>query len=1486
MGVGPSAFSSDAKFRFKVFVTSIYKKDEAGNYVFDEEALSKLKSYAAHNPERIPRICRKISKIMHQHLTHSPPQVQRVLISVKAMYALIADAEAVDAFVPHVIEMVAQLFAMKRYPYYMSGADLITVLCMKLVKTNAHTNTRRLLKDNGARLLPHLHHMIGSTTLLHDSLESPPSGSNARSPMASAARAGQTTSPAAREQCEEDPHLHLTYDPALSRNAALLSGGLTAIGNLAFCVPDMAQDLMGRKTLKIIVRHILHTVRHGVYLQKATHNGGLDAPLTSPLQSHLPNFLPTPADRPRTESTAVFTSEETSEQEQMMLVVQRSALHALRALASAVPASWVDALIRMVLECFEEDGPEGAWRLHAAVDLIFHALARSLELQSQRLGMSLCTAVAYVIFLGKAQLQVPPSSPVLRRSRSAGHPLGPFSVGTEAHGEDPLQQGETLHSFGAQQDSAFSSRPDSTRSGFLPAMAAAAAAAAASARPPVLPEEIPKAFASPAALGGLLRALHQCLLVIPMTGTRPHVFLGAIQVLLVETPFLANHAPEALSPSHAPNSLAQHLPASPDEPVQLTSSVFLDGHQRPSIAQGSPRQQYAFQTSEGSLTSSQPFDVVVISLTTALLAAIHSQQNYPALHLILSFLAETCSETLLGRSTSSSSTGSGKPKGGRRVRMFMLRLLQSTAAYFRVIPDAQRRDVDLFVGISPTLYDLRQTRTLALATSIVCQLLAGRPPTRWILPCSTGRDAQDEKQPTTTIAVQPPSSVSLPARDEIKKSRSVLSASNQSSAPTALHTSLLDVQRAQEWILFLCHARREDVTPRLLVELGNVLSSYMAGYGAQAIPFVLRLAWNLYVRYGGCCVDDVNHSKEDRNEEEVVREASEELHKNSEQNRAWQQFVVAILAHVGVVFEIDPLIEYTAGIWEQKRIQGELSHCLSKELKTSWTAETDGLENRFVECGLKLAVPPPGSPGGSAHALLWRGDKPLSELDPPSTPSSPHQGAQTAAVRLSFIHIARLLAHTPREDIEGVFGCVVIQEEDEETLVEAIVVRCFSTAAMEESEAEAAAAATRGEPSPHSSEPPPQAACPNNGVPHLSSPASPTTPVGAVASNGAGHATLGTVHSGISNSANQLTSMEYLVLVEELANSAHRRRQAAPVREEMRDNNASSSRSEFQAAPSYPLGDGKKVKFALGDRDQIRKTLVSYDKKDLSQLVRSAADAGGPAVRNADAQIPTNKIEQLFRYYDVDPLASLFDLGLFVPPADRVAARVAATAAAASAAARTDTDGDTSCRIDPLSSPALHSPRTRLRLRLSVADEEEEEAEEEGLDPLKVAARLPGRGPSPSAVESAGRPFGPSGSTGNFSSDGALSPSSQLPPQGPLKGSGRGLAGSGSSGFPPAAPSGGSLQRSVSRSNSVQVHDFSTPRRSAAGLRHSRSRGAATTMWPDTLDKTAVLAAMQAVEGDGAAAGAGGAVDGTWVSQLPMWQYLKHTEANDTTDMH
>lgn len=490
-------------------------------------------------------------------------------------------------------------------------------------------------------------------------------------------------------------------------------------------------------------------------------------------------------------------------------VIQRTALHVLRAFGFGISAASMDDLITTTMTCIEEGDaqpsppvspffplskfgtstpsarrpgsssrkhkrgsvsrarhslatssvsylslpiPRGAWSMHEAVDLIFHTLLEALEKQPQKLGMCLCTAVASTIFAAK--------SAAVPRTSSSSAPLSPSSSSAppatfnKEGKEKDLKEGTTGVAAAAPSPLV----PPPHHQYQEPSSGHAFPGVITTARTVIRPERLPNAFSSSLSLGGLVRILHQCVLHIPMTGARPLLFLGAIEVLLGDGSLLLDgwvedddddrHATEEKEEEKMQKEESLDESARNRQQKGKPDSTFL----RTPLSTSSPSLLLRFPalSHDHELHSQQvatrghsvcsPFTTSLMELVVTLLANILEEENYPSLHLVLSFLLKTCTEKMMatmgwqgegGGTTTAQKNHTTTTHSARDAALhsFFLQLLFVSAPYFRVLPETQRMDIDALPFLVPYLISFSHSTPscMVMATGFVRQLLLGLP---------------------------------------------------------------------------------------------------------------------------------------------------------------------------------------------------------------------------------------------------------------------------------------------------------------------------------------------------------------------------------------------------------------------------------------------------------------------------------------------------------------------------------------------------------------------------------------------------------------------------------------------------------------------------------------------------------------------------------------------------------------------------------------
>jgi hypothetical protein len=125
-----SSSSTKTAFRFKNFVVAVYPTDHDGE--LNNDALGKLISYVANNVERIPRVCRKISKLVDADLKRG--DIKRVSIGMQILRRLLDEATELDAYCPYVTSLCLTLFERGVVEHRISAADVLTALCHRIVE--------------------------------------------------------------------------------------------------------------------------------------------------------------------------------------------------------------------------------------------------------------------------------------------------------------------------------------------------------------------------------------------------------------------------------------------------------------------------------------------------------------------------------------------------------------------------------------------------------------------------------------------------------------------------------------------------------------------------------------------------------------------------------------------------------------------------------------------------------------------------------------------------------------------------------------------------------------------------------------------------------------------------------------------------------------------------------------------------------------------------------------------------------------------------------------------------------------------------------------------------------------------------------------------------------------------------------------------------------------------------------------------------------
>ena len=141
--------STQQALRFKNLVVAVYPRTDDGD--FNKDAMGKLRSYVASNLDRIPRVCRKVTKLVFADVEKH--DVKRVTVGAHILRDLVDSATEFESFVPCCISVALKLFAEPEAEFRIAAADIVSVVSMK-VQERSHTDSaRRLLADSQNDLL-------------------------------------------------------------------------------------------------------------------------------------------------------------------------------------------------------------------------------------------------------------------------------------------------------------------------------------------------------------------------------------------------------------------------------------------------------------------------------------------------------------------------------------------------------------------------------------------------------------------------------------------------------------------------------------------------------------------------------------------------------------------------------------------------------------------------------------------------------------------------------------------------------------------------------------------------------------------------------------------------------------------------------------------------------------------------------------------------------------------------------------------------------------------------------------------------------------------------------------------------------------------------------------------------------------------------------------------------------------------------------------
>lgn len=157
-------------FRFKRLVVGVYPEDPEGDVRRD--GIAKLTAYVAHNPERIPRVCRKVRKLVDDDVARG--RMKRALVGVQTLRALLAATSSeLDYYVPPVVDLSDTLLNRGEPEYHVAAADLMTALTYQLTEHLSYDDSsRRLLVDLCGPVIEQLTELVteGLNTMRIDAL--------------------------------------------------------------------------------------------------------------------------------------------------------------------------------------------------------------------------------------------------------------------------------------------------------------------------------------------------------------------------------------------------------------------------------------------------------------------------------------------------------------------------------------------------------------------------------------------------------------------------------------------------------------------------------------------------------------------------------------------------------------------------------------------------------------------------------------------------------------------------------------------------------------------------------------------------------------------------------------------------------------------------------------------------------------------------------------------------------------------------------------------------------------------------------------------------------------------------------------------------------------------------------------------------------------------------------------------------------------------
>jgi hypothetical protein len=148
--------SSQQALRFKNLVVAVYPRNEDGE--FNKDAMGKLRSYVASNPDRIPRVCRKVTKLISADVLNH--HVKRGTVGAHILRDLVDYSAELESFVPYCIDVALKLFAQPEAEFRIAAADIVSIVSVKLQDRWNTDSARRLLADSQLDVLRSLRGMM------------------------------------------------------------------------------------------------------------------------------------------------------------------------------------------------------------------------------------------------------------------------------------------------------------------------------------------------------------------------------------------------------------------------------------------------------------------------------------------------------------------------------------------------------------------------------------------------------------------------------------------------------------------------------------------------------------------------------------------------------------------------------------------------------------------------------------------------------------------------------------------------------------------------------------------------------------------------------------------------------------------------------------------------------------------------------------------------------------------------------------------------------------------------------------------------------------------------------------------------------------------------------------------------------------------------------------------------------------------------------